>query len=127
MSLWTWYESIPASIREPVRSAVVSSALGLWTALTTSAGIALSDGSLSTPTSTFSWVQEHYWGILIGFVVGASASATHRAQQAQARVANTVTLAGGTTLADGSPITEGSTVVVTPPPNAPAPAPKKGP
>ncbi len=103
---------LSVSVREQIKSAAVSFALGLWTTLLGAAGIAFAEGSLATPALTWSWLQTHWWGILIGFLVGGATSATYRAQQAKTRVANTVQLGDGTT------------AVVTP---APSPPPPKAP
>jgi len=94
-AIYAWWLSIPTAIREPLKSATLSAYHGLLTALGTAAGIAFSAGQLDSPQHAFAWLEQSWWGILIGFLVGGGYSAQFRARQANVRVANTVQLGDG--------------------------------
>lgn len=91
MSLWEQWQQIPPSIREPIKSAVVSISLALQTAFFVLLGAAVQAGQADSPSDFLHYACKHWWGVAIGLVL----PAYYRAQQGRRAAENTVALPNG--------------------------------
>jgi len=109
-ALYDFYNGIPAPIREPARSAVVSSAWGLQGAVVTLIGAAAADGQAGSPGSTWHYLLLHWWGAALGIIL----PAYYRAQQGFKASTQTVSTSSSVSVPQPPPpakIVEVSTVV----------------
>lgn len=100
MTIWERWQSIPTSIREPIKSAIVAASLALQTAFLVLVGAAAQAGALGSPAELIHYIGSHWWGVAIGFVLPAA----YRARQGSVAAASTVQLPSG------------AIAVITPPP-----------
>jgi hypothetical protein len=90
--IYAWWMAVPPQIREPFKSAVVSAALGLVTAVS-----ALSSAYFASDGNQWNWkgfIPYLFSPHSVGAIAVAIA-AIYRARQAKVRVDNTVTLRSG--------------------------------
>jgi peptidoglycan/LPS O-acetylase OafA/YrhL len=88
-----WWLSLPAAIREPIRSAAFSAFLAIQTAFLALLGAAIADGHATSPADLSGYIYTHLWGAALGLVLPAA----YRARQKSIAVANTIQLLDGTT------------------------------
>lgn len=100
MSIWEQWNAIPAQVREPIRSAVVASALVIQTSFWLLLFQAIKAGQIDSPVHTAIFFWNNGWGVAFGIVL----PALYRASQARVAVRNTVPLPNG-----------GSAVLIPPP------------
>lgn len=94
----TWAD-IPLSIREPIKSGVISFGLSLQNAVLVLIGAAAADGQIGSPGALWAYCASHWWGVALAFILPVA----YRAKLASDRAANTVQLPSG------------GTAVITPP------------
>ena len=93
MTLWMWWQNLPASIREPVKSAAVSAFFALQTAFLVLVGAAAQAGQIGSPQELVHYFVTHWWGVAVGLVLPAA----YRARQGRVVAASTVQLPSGAT------------------------------
>ena len=91
MTLWVWWQSIPLAIREPIKSAAVSTGLTLQTAFWILIGGAIQNGFAGSPGAVAHYFLASWWGVAIGIL----GSAAYRARQGHIAAENTVPLPNG--------------------------------
>lgn len=85
------WSTLPSSVKEPLKSAAVATALSIQTAFLVLVGAAAQAGQVGSPGDLAAYVASHWWGVAIGFILPAA----YRARQGATAAANTVQLAGG--------------------------------
>lgn len=100
MTLWERWQSLPPTVREPCRSAIVASTFALQTAFLVLVGAAAQAGAVGSPAELFHYICTHWWGVALGFVLPAA----YRARQGSVAANSTVQLPSG------------AVAVITPPP-----------
>ena len=72
-----WWESLPASVREPCKSATVATGMGLQNGALVLVGAAAADGHLTSPLDLVTYCAGHWWGVAVGVLLPAA----YRARQ----------------------------------------------
>lgn len=90
-----WWQALPPAVREPFRSFVVSTALGLQSTTVTAVGIGYIYGHCGTFADTVAYLETTWWFIILAAIFGIGPF--YRAKQGATASANTVTLPGGAT------------------------------
>jgi hypothetical protein len=85
------WQGLPASVREPIRSGLVSFAFSVQTAGLVLIGAAAQAGDVGSPGDLLHYVHDHWWGVTIALILPTA----YRARQGAIRASNTVQLAGG--------------------------------
>jgi hypothetical protein len=91
MIVWAWWGGLPASIREPLKSAIVATGIALQTAFFVLLGAAVQAGQAGDPLTLLRYFWAHAWGVAIGILLPAA----YRARQSSVNTANTVNLPNG--------------------------------
>ena len=91
MTIWTWWAGLPASVREPIKSAIISASLALQTAFLVLTGAAAQAGQIGDPGTLLHYYSAHWWGVAVGLVLPAA----YRARQGRVAAENTVSLPNG--------------------------------
>ena len=88
-----WWNTLPAGIREPLRSFCVSTLLGMWPTIRASLQIGISLGVVTNFTTALHFLAANAFMLFLGtfFDLGPY----WRARQGATAAANTVDLAGG--------------------------------
>ncbi len=95
-SLYAWYMSVPAAIREPIRSAIVSGAFGLGTAISTAFTGYFFNPAIANPT----WPGFFHLLASPAFVGAAflAVAAAYRANQGRKAATQVVTTSAATSV-----------------------------
>lgn len=103
MIVWEQWSRLPSTIREPIKSYVVSNLLALQSTTQTAFSIGYGLGLCGTPDAAWHYITTPavWFGILIGVFGGVGPY--HRLRQGYVAAENTVPIAGG------------GTAVITPP------------
>jgi hypothetical protein len=88
-----WWISLPTTWREPLRSYLVSSLLGLWPTIRTALSIGVSLGIVTSFSTALHFLAVNAFLLVLG--VFFDLGPYYRARQGRTAAANTVELAGG--------------------------------
>jgi hypothetical protein len=93
-----WF-GIPAPIREPIRSAAVSTAWGLQIGACTLVGAGIVEGYASSPQALAGYCVTHWWGTFVGLI----GPALYRARQGRLAATSVVVTSAATSTPNPAP------------------------